>query len=103
MLVANLSLALYAAPLAALALGAPAPVLVGAYAVAYAGAGFLNPVWESALQQHVPADRLARVTSPDMLVAFAATPLGYALAVPVGAAVSRSGRTLRAGTAPAPV
>jgi MFS family permease len=84
-LIANLTLAIYAVPLTALALAAPAPVLIGAFAVAFAGAGFLNPVWDSTMQQHVPADKLARVASLDMLVAFVATPLGYALAAPVAA------------------
>jgi hypothetical protein len=80
-MIANLGLAIYAVPLAALALAAPVPVLVAAFAAA----GFLNPVWDSAMQQHVPADKLARVASLDMLAAFVATPLGYALAPLVAA------------------
>ena len=118
LVLANLTLAIYAVPLAALALAAPAPMLIGAFAVAFAGAGFLNPVRDSTVQQHVPADKLARVASLDMLAAFVATPLGYALAAPVaatfgatptllgtallvavttaGTAASRSVRTLRA-------
>ena len=86
-LYANLSLSIYAVPLVALALAAPTPVLVGAFAIAFAGAGFLNPVWDSAMQQHVQADKLARVASLDMLLAFAATPLGYALAAPMAASL----------------
>ena len=81
-LAANLSLSLFALPLALLAFAAPAPLVVAAYGVALAGLGFLNPVWESAVQQHVPADKLARVSAYDLLVSMAAMPLGYALAAP---------------------
>lgn len=79
-LVANLSLTLYALPLGLLALAAPTVAIVGAYALALAGLGFLNPVWETAVQRHIPADRLARVSAYDILVSLAAMPLGYALA-----------------------
>lgn len=78
-LVANLSLSLYALPLALLALAAPAPAVIGAYGLALAGLGFLNPVWETAVQRHIPADRLARVSAYDILVSLAAMPLGFAL------------------------
>ncbi len=81
-LAANLSLSLFALPLALLAFAAPAAAVIGAYGVALAGLGFLNPVWESAVQQHVPADKLARVTAYDLLVSMAAMPLGYAVAAP---------------------
>ncbi|MFJ2187036.1 MFS transporter [Kitasatospora sp. NPDC087861] len=79
-LVANLGLALYGLPLFALAVAAPGPVAVGAYAVAMAGLGFLNPVWATVVQQDVPAGILARVTSYDWLLSLAAAPLGYVLA-----------------------
>ncbi|MFF2353324.1 MFS transporter [Kitasatospora sp. NPDC058115] len=79
-LVANLGLALYALPLAALAVAAPAPVTVSAYAVAMTGLGFLNPVWQTTVQQEFPPQVLARVTSYDWLLSLAAAPLGYTLA-----------------------
>lgn len=78
-LVANLGLSLYALPLLLLAVRAPAAVLIGGYALALAGLGFLNPIWETAVQRHIPADRLARVSAYDILVSLAAMPLGYAL------------------------
>ena len=78
-LVANLGLALYAAPLILLAVTAPAPWLVGASAVALTALGFLNPVWETAVQRRVPSHVLARVSAYDWLVSLAAMPLGYAL------------------------
>ncbi|MFD0273138.1 MFS transporter [Kitasatospora sp. NPDC127111] len=79
-LVANLGLALYALPLLALATAAPAPLTVAAYTVAMTGLGFLNPVWQTVVQQEFPAQVLARVTSYDWLLSLAAAPLGYALA-----------------------
>ncbi|WP_327673446.1 MFS transporter [Kitasatospora sp. NBC_00458] len=79
-LVANLGLALYALPLTALAVTAPAPVTVAAYALAMTGLGFLNPVWQTVVQQEFPTQVLARVTSYDWLLSLAAAPLGYTLA-----------------------
>lgn len=79
-LLANLGLALYALPLAALAVAAPAPVTVTAYALAMAGLGFLNPVWQTVVQQEFPAHVLARVSSYDWLLSLAAAPVGYTLA-----------------------
>ncbi|MEU6883446.1 MFS transporter [Streptomyces sp. NPDC046712] len=79
-LTANLGLATYALPLLLLALPAPAPVTIAAYGIAQAGLGFLSPVWETAVQQAIPAHTLARVTSYDWLLSLAAMPLGYALA-----------------------
>ncbi|MCX4744593.1 MFS transporter [Kitasatospora sp. NBC_01287] len=83
-LVGNLGLASYALPLVLLALAAPVPLLVGGYAVAMGALGFLNPVWQTTVQQHIPAHVLARVTSYDWLLSLAATPVGYAL-TPVAA------------------
>lgn len=85
-LVANLGLATYALPLALLAMAAPAPLLIAAYGLAMAALGFLNPVWETVVQQQVPPGALARVTSYDWLLSLAATPVGYALAPPAAAA-----------------
>ncbi|WP_326847532.1 MFS transporter [Streptomyces kaniharaensis] len=79
-LVANLGLALFALPLLALAAAAPAPVTVAAHAVAMVGLGFLNPVWQTVVQQEIPAGVLARVSSYDWLLSLAAAPLGYLLA-----------------------
>ncbi|MGW3242918.1 MFS transporter [Streptomyces sp. NPDC001070] len=79
-LVANLGLATYALPLALLALAAPAPLLIAAYGLALTALGYLNPVWETVVQQQVPPRVLARVTSYDWLLSLAAMPAGYALA-----------------------
>lgn len=79
-LTANLGGALYALPLCLLAAHAPVTVSLVAYGIALAGLGFLNPVWETAVQSAVPAHALARVTSYDWLLSLGAMPLGYALA-----------------------
>ncbi|MCX4669418.1 MFS transporter [Streptomyces sp. NBC_01381] len=79
-LAANLGLATYALPLGLLAAEAPAPLIIGAYAVAQAGLGFLSPVWATSVQAAIPPGVLARVTSYDWLLSLAAMPLGYVLA-----------------------
>lgn len=79
-LAGNLALALYGLPLLALALPAPAPVAVAAHGVALAGLGFLNPVWQTVVQQEFAPGVLARVTSYDWLLSLAGAPLGYVLA-----------------------
>ncbi|MGW2562935.1 MFS transporter [Streptomyces sp. NPDC001514] len=85
-LMANLGLATYALPLALLAASAPAPLTIAAYGIAQAGLGFLSPVWNTSVQQAVPAHALARVTSYDWLLSLGAMPLGYALAPPAASA-----------------
>ncbi|PZG02530.1 MFS transporter [Micromonospora deserti] len=43
--------------------------------------------WETSIAQHIPADRLARVYSYDMLGSFVAIPLGQVAVGPVAAAI----------------
>lgn len=71
---------LLAAPL--LALGAAAPLLLVTAAAVCAGAAFnvFSVLWETTLQRRVPADRLARVTSCNYLVALSLKPIGIYLA-----------------------
>ncbi len=78
-LVGDIALMSYAAPLVLFAVAAPAWAVVVAYGLAMAGLGFLNPTWQTAVQQEVPAEVLARVSAFDWLVSLAAMPLGYAL------------------------
>jgi len=78
-LVGNFALMSYAAPLVLFAVAAPAWTVVTAYGLAMACLGFLNPVWQTTVQQEVPAEVLARVSAYDWLVSLGATPLGYAL------------------------
>jgi predicted MFS family arabinose efflux permease len=78
-LVGNVALMSYAVPLVLFAVAAPAWAAVTAYGLALACLGFLNPVWETAVQQEIPAEVLARVSAYDWLVSIGAMPLGYAL------------------------
>lgn len=78
-LVGNIGLMSYAAPLILFAVAAPAWAVVAGYGLAIACLGFLNPVWETAVQQEIPAEVLARVSAYDWLVSLGAMPLGYAL------------------------
>ena len=48
--------------------------------------------WETSMQEHVPADKLARVYSYDMLGSFVAIPIGQVAAGPIAEASASSGR-----------
>jgi hypothetical protein len=74
--VALISLAL---PLVLFAIPAAPWAVVLAYGFAMACLGFLNPVWQTAVQQEIPAEVLARVSAYDWLVSLAAMPLGLVL------------------------
>jgi MFS family permease len=76
--------------LAALALPAPLPLAVLAAVPAGIGLELGNVLWLTALQQHIPRDRLARVTSYDALGSFVFIPIGFAVAGPVAEATSAS-------------
>jgi hypothetical protein len=78
-LAGNTALMSFALPLVLFAVAAPAWAVVTAYGLAMACLGFLNPVWETAVQQEIPAAVLARVSAYDWLVSLGAMPLGYAL------------------------
>jgi MFS family permease len=78
-LVGNIALMSYAVPLVLFAVAAPAWAVVVAYGLAMACLGFLNPVWETAVQQEIPAEVLARVSAYDWLVSLGAMPLGFVL------------------------
>ncbi len=77
-----------AEPLALLA-EAPPWVLAAAWFAAGAGLGPFLVYWETALQQDVPSELLARVISLDWMCSFALLPLGLAT---VGPAIDAFGR-----------
>jgi hypothetical protein len=77
--------AAYALPLAAFGVRMPVAVVTIAYFVAMFGLGVLSPLWETTMQQRIPAEALGRVGSFDGLISFAARPLGLAVAAPVAA------------------
>jgi hypothetical protein len=77
--------AAYALPMAAFGVRMPVAVVTIAYFVAMFGLGVLSPLWETTMQQRIPAEALGRVGSFDGLISFAARPLGLAVAAPVAA------------------
>jgi MFS family permease len=84
----NLALTLGALPMLALAWRLPLAAAVAGAVLAFMGVSFLNGVWQTAIQQLMPPQVLARVSSYDNLVSYAVMPAGYALA---GVAATASG------------
>jgi MFS family permease len=76
--------------LAALAVPAPLPLVLVAAVPAGVSLELFNVFWITAMQQHIPPDRLARVTSYDALGSFVFIPLGFALAGPAAASFGLS-------------
>jgi len=87
MLVSCCLFVLTPAPVALLALAAPAPLIAVAYAVEGAVVGFFIALWETTLQEHIPEEKLSRVSAYDWMGSLAFLPLGFALAGPVADAV----------------
>jgi hypothetical protein len=78
-----------------------APAVVTALAAIPAGATltFLNTVWETTLQQQVPARLLSRIVAYDWLAALVFQPVGYAAAGLVAAHLLGLSGTLWLGAA----
>jgi len=74
-----------AIPLSLLALRAPVLAIAGAQLFGGLAMGFFMAVWTTTLQQHIPEDKLSRVSAYDWMGSLAFLPLGYALAGPVAA------------------
>jgi hypothetical protein len=72
-----------------LALAAPLPfaAVLGFAFLAGIGVETFAILWDTAMQQEIPADRLSRVYSYDALGSWALVPLGYAIAGPVSEAL----------------
>jgi MFS family permease len=73
-------------------LAAHAPVAAIGVAAALAGFAFSfgTVIWETSLQQEVPADKLARVSAYNWMGAMAFLPAGYAIAGPVASMIGMS-------------
>jgi MFS family permease len=84
-LVVTLLFALDAIPLVVLALTDTVGLIAAATFLAGGASAFAATVWETALQQSVPAEALSRVSSYDWLGSMAFLPLGYALVGPLAA------------------
>jgi MFS family permease len=84
---ANLVLAGSAAPPALLALRPPLALVVAGAFIGGIGGTVFNALWETALQRHIPPERLSRVTAYDWFVSTAANPLGQAVSGPAAGAI----------------
>lgn len=80
---ACVALLLYAFPFPLLAVAAPAPLIAAAALVAGFGLEIFGTLWNTALQEHVPRERLSRVSAYDYLGSFVFIPIGLAIAGPV--------------------
>ena len=78
---------LLAAPVLALAAHQAVAVVTAAAVVGVCGGMILNNNWDTAIQQLVPNEVLARFRSYDYLLAFVAIPVGYAVAGPLQSAL----------------
>lgn len=85
MVVGNLLITTAAAPLLALAFGAPVAVTAAGTAVCFGSVSLLNEVWNAAVQQIYPSEVLSRINSFDWLVSLCAMPAGFAAAGPLSA------------------
>ena len=73
-----------------LAIESPAWLIAFAALLAGAGMAFVVAVWNTALQEHVPARALARVSSYDWAGTLVFLPVGFALAGPAASLLSTS-------------
>jgi MFS family permease len=83
LLVGNLGVTFLALPAALLALRAPAVAIAAAGLVGGLGVSAFNPLWETALQRHIPVRALSRVSAYDWLVSLALAPIGQMLVGPI--------------------
>jgi MFS family permease len=64
--------------------------IAAAFLVAGAALEFFNTSWATSLQEHVPLDKLSRVSSYDALGSFVFIPLGLSIAGPIADAIGLS-------------
>jgi hypothetical protein len=93
LLLASIVLVPNAAPIILLALRLPWETLVAAALLTGFGNMLFNTLWETTLQQHVPAASLSRVSAYDWFGSLLCQPLGLALAGVAAAGIGMS-RTL---------
>jgi MFS family permease len=91
---ANLALTLGALVLVALALQLPVVVIVTCTVLCFAGVTFLNEIWSTVMQQLIPAEVMARVSSFDWTLSLVAMPVGYALSGIAATSIGVSGTLL---------
>jgi MFS family permease len=87
LLVATLAVLTMAPLLAFLGLAAPLVVIVPAAFVAGVGLELYGVFWDTTLQEHIPEEKLSRVSSYDVLGSFALIPVGVAVMGPISSAI----------------
>jgi MFS family permease len=87
LLAGGLAASLLALEPALLARPFPTAVVAVAAALGFAGSGFSNALWFTALQERIPRQALSRVSSYDWLGSIAFQPAGFALAGPLAAVI----------------
>ena len=92
--VATLAVFPFALPLIALAWPAPLPVVIAAAFAAGFAIEIFGVLWDTAMQSHVPQEKLSRLYAYDALGSLALTPLALAALGPIAAAVGRRGTLL---------
>ncbi|MFG1924116.1 MFS transporter [Cryptosporangium sp. NPDC048952] len=90
LLAAMLFMALESFFLVGLGVAPHLPVLLALGFLTGIGVEQFSVAWETTIQQHVPADKLARVISYDMLGSFVAIPVGEVVAGPIAGGIGMS-------------
>jgi MFS family permease len=87
LLVATLAVLTMAPLLALLGLAAPLALILPTAFVAGVGLELYGVFWDTTLQQHIPDEKLSRVSSYDVLGSFALIPVGVAVMGPISNAI----------------
>ena len=87
LLVATLAVLTMAPLLALLGLAAPLLLILPAAMIAGVGLELYGVFWDTTLQQHIPDEKLSRVSSYDVLGSFALIPVGVAVMGPISGAI----------------
>jgi MFS family permease len=85
--VATLAVFPMALPLVALAIPAPLPVVIAAGFAAGFFVEIFGVLWDTSMQQEIPAEMLSRLYSYDALGSWVLMPVGYAVVGPIADAV----------------
>ncbi|MFN2471453.1 MAG: MFS transporter [Gaiellaceae bacterium] len=88
LLVASVGILLTAPVCVLIALPASLLLLAGAAVLAGLGAEVFGVLWDTAMQQQIPHDRLSRVYSYDALGSFVCIPIGLSIAGPIADVLS---------------
>jgi MFS family permease len=87
MLAAQAAILLMVPQFVLLAAAAPVPLIVLSTFVAGIGIEIFGVLWDTALQQHIPHERLSRVSAWDQLGSFVVIPIGLTIAGPLADAI----------------